>query len=49
MDGLKFPGRSEEDLYNEIKTVKAIRNDININFGLEKCAKIVFKNRWGPH
>jgi hypothetical protein len=36
VDDLKFPGRSEEDLYNELKIVKAITNDININFGLEK-------------
>jgi len=34
VDDLKFPGRSKEVLYNELKIVKAIRNDININFGL---------------
>jgi hypothetical protein len=49
VDGLKFPRRSEEDLYKEIKIVKAIRNYININFVLEKCAKIAFKKRWGPY
>jgi len=48
MDVLKFPGSSEEVLYNEVKIVKAIRNDINISFGLEKCVKFFFKKRWGP-
>jgi hypothetical protein len=28
------------DLENEIKIVKAISKDINMNFGLEKCAKM---------
>jgi len=35
----KLLGRSEDDLENEIKIVKAIIKDINMNFGLEKCAK----------
>jgi hypothetical protein len=33
MDGLKLLGRNEDDWENEIKIVKAIRKDININFG----------------
>jgi hypothetical protein len=40
MDGLKLPGRTEDDLENEIKIVNPISRDINMNFGLEKCAKI---------
>jgi hypothetical protein len=34
MDDLKLLGGSEEDLQNEIKIVKAISKDINMNFGL---------------
>jgi len=40
MDGLKLLSRSEDDLENEIKIVKAISTDINMNFGLENCARI---------
>jgi hypothetical protein len=43
MDDLKLLSRSEEDLENEIKIEKAISKDINVNFGLEKCAKICLK------
>jgi hypothetical protein len=43
MDDLKLLRRSEEDWEREIKTVKAISKDINMNFGLQKCAKISFK------
>jgi hypothetical protein len=43
MDGLKLIGRSEDDLENEIKIVKAISKDINMNFGLEKCARMCLK------
>ena len=35
--------RSEEYWENELKNVKAICNDINTNYGLEKCAKNIFK------
>jgi hypothetical protein len=31
MDGLKLRGRSEDDLENEIKSVRAICSDINMN------------------
>jgi hypothetical protein len=40
MGDLKILGRKEDDLENEIKIVKAISNDINMNFGLGKCARI---------
>jgi hypothetical protein len=43
MDDLKLLGRSENDLQNEIKIVQAISKDINMNFGLEKCARICLK------
>jgi hypothetical protein len=46
MDDLKLPGRIEDDLKNEIQIVNPITRDININFGIEKCAKIcLIKNR----
>jgi hypothetical protein len=40
---LKLLSTSEEDLENEIKIMKAISKDANMNFGLEKCAKICLK------
>jgi hypothetical protein len=43
INDLKLLCRSKEDLDNEIKIVKAISKDINMNFGLEKCAKICLK------
>jgi len=43
MDDLKLLSRSEDDLENEIKIVKAISTDINMNFVLEKCARICLK------
>jgi hypothetical protein len=48
MDDLKLLSRSEEDLENEIKLVNAVSKDINMNFGLEKRAKICLKKREGP-
>jgi hypothetical protein len=38
-----LPFISEEYLENEIKIVKAISNDINMHFGLEKWAIIFSK------
>ena len=35
--------RNEDNLENEIKIVKAISKDINMNFGLEDCARICLK------
>ena len=43
MGDLKLLGSNEDDLENEIKTVKAISKYININFGLEKCVRICLK------
>jgi hypothetical protein len=43
MDDLKLLSRNENDLKNEIKIVQKISKDININFGLEKCARICLK------
>ena len=48
MDDLKLIGRNENDLKNEIKIVQKIRKDINMNFGLEKCAKNMIKKRQCP-
>ena len=36
-------GRNENDLKKEIKIVQTICKDINMNFGLEKCARICLK------
>ena len=43
MDDLKLLGRNENDLKNEIKIVPTISKEINMNFGLEKCARICLK------
>jgi len=43
MDGLKLIAKSEEELRKQIQTVKNFSDDIHIDFGLEKCAKITFK------
>jgi hypothetical protein len=40
MDDLKLTGRSEEELRNEIKIVKTFSNDVEMKFGLEKCARV---------
>jgi hypothetical protein len=40
MDDLELLGRSEDDLDNEIKIVKANSKATNRNLGLEKCARI---------
>jgi tetrahydromethanopterin S-methyltransferase subunit F len=37
-------GRNENDLKNERKMVQTINKDINMNFGLEKCAIICLKS-----
>jgi len=41
MDDLKLIAKSEEELQKQIKTVKTFSDDIHMEFGLEKCAKIV--------
>ena len=44
MDDLKLIAKSEEELQKQIQTVKSFSDDdINMEFGLEKCAKITFK------
>jgi hypothetical protein len=43
MDGLKLVGRNENNLKSEIKIVQIINKDINMNFGLEKCARKCLK------
>ena len=43
MDDLKLLGGNENDLKNEIKIVQTISKYINMNFGLEKCARICLK------
>jgi len=43
MDDLKLLGRNENGLKNEIKIVQTISKDINMNFGLEKNARICLK------
>ena len=43
MDDLKLLGRNENELKNEMKIVQTISKDMNMNFGLEKCARICLK------
>jgi hypothetical protein len=43
MDDLKLNAKSEEELQKQIQTVKTFSDDIHMDFGLEKCAKITFK------
>ena len=45
MGDLKLLGRNENDLKNEIKIVQTISKNINMNFGLEKMCKNMFKKR----
>jgi hypothetical protein len=43
MDDLKLIAKLKEELQREIQTVKTFSDDIHVEFGLEKCAKITFK------
>ena len=43
MDNLKLLGRNENDLKNEMKIVQTVSKDINMNFGLEKFARMCLK------
>ena len=43
MDDLKLIAKSEEELQKQIQTVKNFSDHINMEFRLEKCAKITFK------
>ena len=40
---MKLLGRNENDLENEMQIVQTISKDINMKFGLEKCARICLK------
>jgi hypothetical protein len=43
MDDLKLIAKSEKELQKQIQIVKTFSDDIHMEFGLEKCAKITFK------
>ena len=43
MEDLKLTDKSEEELQNQIQRVKTFSDDNHIEFGLDKCAKIIFK------
>jgi hypothetical protein len=43
MDDLKLIAKSEEEIQKQIQTVKNFSDDIHMEFGLDKCAKITFK------
>jgi hypothetical protein len=43
MDDFKLIAKSEEQLRKQIQRVKTFSDDIHMDFGLEKCAKITFK------
>jgi len=43
MDDLKLLGRNENELKKEMKIVQTLSKDTNMNFGLEKCARICLK------
>jgi len=43
MDDLKLIAKSEEELQKQIQRVKTFSDDIHMEFGLKKCAKIAFK------
>jgi len=43
MDDLKLIAKSEEELKIQIQTVKIFSDDIHMEFGFEKCAKIAFE------
>ena len=40
---MKLIAKSDEELQKQIQTVKTFSDDIHMEFGLEKCAKIAFK------
>jgi hypothetical protein len=43
MDDLKLIAKSEEELQKQIQRIKIYSEDINMEFGLEKCTKFTFK------
>jgi hypothetical protein len=42
-DDLKLIAKSEKEIQKQIQTVKTFSDDKNMEFGLEKCAKITFE------
>ena len=42
VDDLKLIAKSEEELRKQIQRVKSFSNDIHMDFGLDKCAKITY-------
>ena len=42
-DELKLTAKSEEDLQKQIQTVKTFSDYVHMEFWLDKCAKITFK------
>jgi hypothetical protein len=43
VDDLKLIAKSEEEHRKQLQTVKSLRNDIRMEFGLENCSKCTFK------
>jgi hypothetical protein len=43
MDDMKLIAKSEEELRKQVQTVKTFRDDVHMEYGLEKCAKVTFK------
>jgi hypothetical protein len=43
MDDLKLIAKSEEELQKQIQALTTFSDDIHMEFGLDKCAEIVFK------
>jgi hypothetical protein len=43
VDDLKLIAKSEEEFQRQIQTVKNFSDDIHMEFGLEKCAKVTLK------
>ena len=43
MDDLKLYSKNEQEQIGELKIVKQFSDDIGMEFGLEKCAKAIFK------
>ena len=42
MDGLKLYGKNDHELERLLRTVKTCSDDIEMTFGLDKCAKAKF-------
>jgi len=40
---MKLIDKSDYELRKQIQTVKTFSDDIHMDFGLEECAKIIFK------